>query len=188
MKKHVCSQLTWGWWEMEAGGGWGTKTTSLCPICSLSDRQGSDTASQDGSPTPHEASRRHQPTLFCFQETSAHSVLFISQFPTTIKLNARWCPIPSESACRSLYSAVYLLSPSTLCCLCPQVVLCGCFCSLDATVLPAFLLLVIERFCVSYTFTNIVHIEYFQSSYWTVYEVNITNLSFQEDTKLREIK
>lgn len=75
--------------------GWGTKTTYCAPFVPWSDRQGSDTASQDGSPTPHEASRRHQPTLFCFpRRSSAHSVLFISQFPTTIETE---CTLVSPS-------------------------------------------------------------------------------------------
>lgn len=130
--------------------GWGTKTTYCAPFVPWSDRQGSDTASQDGSPTlmklPGDinplcsASRRRQPTLFS---------LFLSSLQRS-KLNARWFPIPSESACRSLYSAVYLLSPSTLGAVFVHKSFCvGASGFLDATVLPAFLLLVIERFCVS---------------------------------------
>lgn len=116
----------------------------LCP------KQGSDTANQDGTPTLMKllgdinplcsASRRHQPTLFS---------LFLNSIQLS-KLNALWCPIPSENACRLLYSAVYLLSLSTSGALFVHKSFCvGVSGFPDATVLTGFLLLVIERFCVS---------------------------------------
>lgn len=134
-------------------GGWrgrGTKTTHCAPFVPRSDGQGPETASQDGTPTlmklPGDVSslcsvsRRRQPTLFSLSLCSIQ----------LSKLNALWCPTPSENACRLLYSTVYLLSLSTSGALFVHKSFCvGVSDFPDAIVLTVFLLLVIECFCVS---------------------------------------
>lgn len=128
MKKHVCSQLT-GLGLVRDGGwrGWGTKTTYCAPFVPWSDRQGSDTASQDGSPTS-----------WSFPETSTHSVLLpgdaspLCSLYFSVPYNDRnWMHAGFPSRQRVPAGRYTQLSTclvlDTRCCLCPQVALCGCF-------------------------------------------------------------